>query len=56
MFGLSWEIIKKKKVMKRLETSKVKSFISFCYTFFFLFVPKNKIYMRRIKKQNLLYD
>ena len=40
--------------MERLETSKVKSFIPFCYTFF-LFFPENKIYMMRIKKQNVLY-
>ena len=42
--------------MKRLETSKVKSFISFCNTFFFLIVSQNKIYMIRIKKQNVLHD
>ena len=41
--------------MERLETLKVKSLISFCYTFY-LFVPKNKIYMIRRKKQNVLYD
>ena len=29
--------------------------VSFCNTFF-LFVPQNKIYMIRVKKQNVLYD
>ena len=43
------------KVIKKSETSKVKSFISFCNTFF-RFVPQNKIYKKRIKKQNVLYD
>ena len=41
--------------MERLETSKVKSFISFCNKFF-LFVPQNKMYMIRIEKENVLYD
>ena len=43
------------KLRERLETSKVKSFISFCYMFFW-FAPKNIIYMIRIKKQNVLHD
>ena len=45
--------------MEKLETSKVKYFVSSCNTLFFvvfLFVPQNKIYMTRIKKQNALYD
>ena len=43
--------------MERLETSKVKSFISFGNMFlFFLFVLQNKIYMIRIKKESVLYD
>ena len=40
--------------MEGLETSKVKSFISFCNTFF-LFALQKKIYIR-IKKQNILYE
>ena len=39
-----WSLIEnnfKKKVMERLETSKVKSFNSFCNTFF-LFIPQKK--------------
>ena len=41
--------------MERLETLKVKPFISFCNTFFW-FVPQYKIYMIRRKKKNVLYD
>ena len=45
-----WERILKK---VRGETSKFRAFISFYHTFF-LFVLHNKIYMIRIKKQNVL--
>ena len=41
--------------MERLETSKIKSFISLC-DIFFGFVLQNKIYMIRIKEHNVLYD
>ena len=45
---------KKQKVMERSETSKVKSFISICNSFFICSTKEN--IHDKIKKQNVLHD